>query len=168
MTVIQEIQNPFDLLSEMQIVSEHRALMRETIHQTIASIEKRLSDPGLTVLLGGKVPIYSKNEFIVGLEEYGVSFNKQPSPMQLYKFIIYNWAKLASIGFAIGGWFDRGLFYLDVVIFVEGREFAIEFGLEESQESIFCPYTGEVIDIASAPFSSGKIITVGNKQKILN
>ncbi len=94
-------------------------------------------------------PTFAPNSYVVSLFGYERKFTHSPTCTELNLWLTEHWSVIQQQGHYIGGWLDRGYYYLDISIVIVGLKEALDFARANRQKAIFDPYNG--ISIPAAP-----------------
>lgn len=88
--------------------------------------------------------------YLVGQDGHDQIYKRVPAFSKLVTWLSSNITALKGRGAFIGGWQDsEKRFLLDVVATVTGRYRALIAGRTNNEDAIYCPYTGETIEVNS-------------------
>lgn len=91
---------------------------------------------------------FSPEIYLVGQREHGKSFKVDPKPSELMAWLCANLSAIYKRGGLIGGWWNTdGIFFLDVVLAIDGRENAMSSGWMNGEEAIYHPYSNRPIKV---------------------
>jgi len=91
---------------------------------------------------------FSSKIYLVGQREHGKSFQTAPKHRELMAWLCANLSAIYRRGGLIGGWWNtEGVFFIDVVLSIDGRENAMSSGWINGEEAIYHPYSNRSIEV---------------------
>lgn len=97
-----------------------------------------------------RMPAFPKSVFLVSRKDCEQKFDTRPGLEEVADWIRQNRDLLSRQGHYIGGWWDEGIFFLDITLPIQGMRAALNAAYTNRQKALYHPSSGNLYYLPEA------------------